>query len=159
MISEEMEQLVKLFDFALSSDNPSVKKALKNLLLLVSIVEPEENNKAPGPLSQLQTEIMTLRREILKLHNDVALIKEKDRLGGTPMYPYPGTLYPNTTQFPPYRGTWVVNTSSNTTSNAVSTPSIMSSAVDPALVPDIDATTIASLIQEYNINLKDVNVT
>lgn len=165
MISEEMEQLVKLFDFALTSDNPAVKKALKNLLLLVSIVEPEEANKTPGPLSQLQDEIMKLRGEILKLHNDVAMINERDRIIRQPAYPtYPTSpsIYPNSHQYPPYSGTWVVNTSSNTIPSTGAVGSITSSLssmnLSNSAVTQVDATTIDSLIREYNTNSKDSNL-
>lgn len=160
MISEEMEQLVKLFDFALSSDNPAVKKALKNLLLLVSIIEPEENNKTPGPLRQLQDEIMKLRTEIMRLHTDMAVIKEREKIGRStpyPSYPTSPTIYPNTTQYPPYHGTWVINTSSGSIPGTTTNTSLSTVGISDLAVSGINADTIGSLIQEYNLNLKDDN--
>lgn len=156
MISEEMEQLVKLFDFALTSDNPAVKKALKNLLLLVSIVEPEEDNKTPGPLRQLQDEIMKLRKEIMRLSTDLSLIKEREKIGNTsyPTYPTSPTIYPNTTQYPPYHGTWIVNTSSNTLSD-INTSSLSTANIGDLASVGLNTDTLESLIQEYNLNSKD----
>lgn len=161
MISEEMEQLVKLFDFALTSDNPAVKKALKNLLLLVSIIEPEESNNTPGPLRQLQDEIMKLRGEILKLHTDVALIKERNRLTTSPTtYPnttYP-TTYPNTTTYPSYPSyPWIVTSSASLADSP--TTSMVSYNGSNISVSDVDITSVGSLIQEYNRNSKDIKLT
>jgi hypothetical protein len=137
MISEEMEQLAKLFDFALTSDNPAVKKALKNLLLLVSIVEPEEHNKTPGPLRQLQDEIMTLRKEIMRLSTDVSVIKERGRKDTNIYTTYP--ILPHT-----------LTTSGTPSANVTTT--VTSYVTQPA-----SQDTIGSLIQEYNLNSKDTN--
>ncbi len=155
MISEEMEQLVKLFDYALSSDNPAVKKALKNLLLLVSIIEPEEENKNPGPLGSLQTEIMKLRAEILKLHNDVAIIKERDSMTRTTPYIPTAPAYPGY----PY-GTWVVTSTSSPTytggSGSTTTSMISASGIKSASISDLSTDNLSDLIQEYKNNAKDI---
>ena len=102
MVSEDLENLLKLFDFALSSDNPTVKKALKNLLLVVSIVEPQEDASKPGPLAEIKLELQ-------KLHAEIYLLKNSANLrGGTynhpPSYPsYPAYPYnPNTSGGTPW---------------------------------------------------------
>ena len=87
MASEDLENLLKLFDYALSSDNPAVKKALKNLLLVVSIVEPQEDATKPGPLAEIKRELQILRAEIATLKNIV---------------PTRGTTYPYPPSFPAY---------------------------------------------------------
>lgn len=149
MISEEMEQLVKLFDFALSSDNPAVKKALKNLLLLVSIIEPEEGTTNPGPLSQLQNEIIRLRK-------DVELLKIKDNAGKTTTYPSPYyPSYPPNTHIIP-GGTWITTNTSGT-SSASSSMTMSALDLNNLTVSEVDHTTIDTLIQEYRDNLKDNN--
>lgn len=159
MISEEMEQLVKLFDFALSSDNPAVKKALKNLLLLVSIIEPEEENHRPGPLRSLQDEIMKLRTEILRLSNDMSLIKEHNRISRTTPYmpsvpgTYPGT-YP-TTYPTTYPNSWTITTSTPTSSSITSVVASKGLASMSVSIPDTD--NLSDLIQEYKNNIKDNN--
>ena len=158
MISEEMEQLVKLFDFALSSDNPAVKKALKNLLLLVSIIEPEEESHRPGPLRSLQDEIMKLRTEILRLSNDMSIIKEHNRTGRTTPYMPTGT-YPNvypTTYPTTYPNTWTITTSTPTTSSSV-TSVVSTKGLTNMSVSSMDTDNLNDLIKEYKSNIKDNN--
>lgn len=123
MVSEDLENLLKLFDFALSSDNPAVKKALKNLLLVVSIVEPQEDASKPGPLAEIKMELQILRAEIATLKNSANL------RGGTynhpPAFPsYPAYPYqPNTSGNIP----WITNgkpwTASSTTGTTGATGS------------------------------------
>ena len=104
MASEDLENLLKLFDYALSSDNPAVKKALKNLLLVVSIVEPQEDVSKPGPLAEIKMEIQLLRSEIAKLKNDFNVIPSARPSTNPYQYPsYPS--YPNTSGGLPWIGT------------------------------------------------------
>jgi hypothetical protein len=136
-MSEDLENLLKLFDYALSSDNPAVKKALKNLLLVVSIVEPQEEAGKPGPLTEIKMELQLLRSEIAKLKNDMNMISPTRP--STNPYTYPAYPYnPNTTG--PYNpnssgglpwigarpgGTWT--TTSTSSSGSISGPSISDS--------------------------------
>lgn len=107
MASEDLENLLKLFDYALSSDNPAVKKALKNLLLVVSIVEPQEDAGKLGPLAEIKMELQILRNEISILKNNVR--------GGNythpPAYPsYPAYPYtPNTSGGTPWTAVGIGN--------------------------------------------------
>lgn len=95
MASEDLENLLKLFDYALSSDNPAVKKALKNLLLVVSIVEPQEDAGKPGPLAEIKMELQILRAEIAALKNSANL--RGNTYTHPPSYPsYPSPYIPNT---------------------------------------------------------------
>lgn len=48
----DLTELARLLDAALASDNPSVKKALRNFMLVASIAEAESNTKA-GPFQDL----------------------------------------------------------------------------------------------------------
>jgi hypothetical protein len=98
IMSEDLDNLLKLFDYALSSDNPAVKKALKNLLLVVSIVEPQEDATRPGPLAEIKRELQRLQADINILQNAVRSAITTPRSGG---YPY----YPNTSG-----GTWTSTT-------------------------------------------------
>ena len=98
IMSEDLDNLLKLFDYALSSDNPAVKKALKNLLLVVSIIEPQEDATRPGPLAEIKRELQRLQADINILQNAVRSTITTPRSGG---YPY----YPNTSG-----GTWTSGT-------------------------------------------------
>jgi len=67
----DLETFVDLFDTALSSNNPAVQKALKNLLLITTMVQselsPEERMK--GPLRQVIDDIQNLNRRLGKLED------------------------------------------------------------------------------------------
>jgi hypothetical protein len=101
MASEDLDNLLKLFDYALSSDNPAVKKALKNLLLVVSIVEPQEDATRPGPLAEIKRELQRLQAEVNALQNTVR--STLPRTGGYPYYP--NTSGGNWTSTTPWTGT------------------------------------------------------
>ena len=122
MASEDLENLLKLFDYALSSDNPAVKKALKNLLLVVSIVEPQEDAGKMGPLAKIKMELQILRAEVEMLKNNANL------RGGTYNHPpaYPSPYIPNTSGgYWPATGigtlpgnTWISSSSVSSTTGA-----------------------------------------
>lgn len=62
----DLETFIDLFDTALSSDNPSVKRALKNLLMIATLVDsdltPEQRVK--GPLRRLVEDLRDVNRRI-----------------------------------------------------------------------------------------------
>jgi hypothetical protein len=67
----DLETFVDLFDTAISSNNPAVQKALKNLLLITTMVQselsPEERIK--GPLRQIIDDIKNLNRRLGRLED------------------------------------------------------------------------------------------
>jgi hypothetical protein len=70
----DLETFVDLFDTALTSDNPTVRRAFKNLILVASIVQAEENRDglANGPLRRLVEDIRSLNRRIGNLESQGA---------------------------------------------------------------------------------------
>ncbi len=62
----DLETFVDLFDTAMTSDNPAVRKAFKNLLLISAIVNSEHSNSGlrRGPLRRLVEDIQHLNRRI-----------------------------------------------------------------------------------------------
>jgi hypothetical protein len=68
----DLETLVDLFDTAMSSDNPAVKKAFKNLLLVSTIVNSELSspNIIKGPLRQLTDDFRNIVRRIETLESE-----------------------------------------------------------------------------------------
>ena len=63
-----LEQFVDLFDTAMMSDNPTVKKAFKNLMLVATLVSAENEPKI-GPLRELITTINDLRARVSTLES------------------------------------------------------------------------------------------
>ena len=47
----DLEQFADLFDQAMTSDNPTVKRAFKNLLMVAAITESDEK-KVVGPMRE-----------------------------------------------------------------------------------------------------------
>jgi hypothetical protein len=70
----DLETFIDLFDTALSSDNPAVKRALKNLLMIATLVDsdltPEQRVK--GPLRRLVEDLRDTNRRIDRLQEEQA---------------------------------------------------------------------------------------
>jgi hypothetical protein len=121
-VNEDFENLLKLFDYALSSDNPAVKNALKNLLLVVSIVEPQEEDPNKGPLHDLKKEIQDLRMQVSVLRSELAVLRQAPNTTypSYPAYPPTYTAYPGTgTPWIPGGGITSSSTSTTSTSSVM----------------------------------------
>ena len=116
-MNEDFEDLLKLFDYALSSDNPAVKKALKNLLLVVSIVKPQEEKPNKGPLHDLKRMIEDLKMQVAVMRSEIAVIRQTPNTS-YPSYPPSPNTYPS---FPGTYAPWIV-TSTTGTSSSSTTP-------------------------------------
>lgn len=68
----DLEQFIDLFDTALASNNPAVKRALKNLMMIATLVDsdltPEQRIK--GPLRRVVDDINNLTRRISQLEQE-----------------------------------------------------------------------------------------
>lgn len=60
----DIEKFIDLFDTAMTSDNPTVRRAFKNLLIVAALVDSETPPKAVGPMRGLYNQIDELRRRI-----------------------------------------------------------------------------------------------
>ena len=102
----DIEEFAKMFDAALASDNPAVKKALRNFMMVTALVHAQEevNNdeRLMGPLETLLKQINELQHRVTRVEYD----KNSTR------------SYPS-----PYDNTWIYNgpyptvTSGTTTSS------------------------------------------
>lgn len=69
----DLERFVELFDECMTSTNPSVQKAFKNLLLVASIANSDTRN-APvtrGPLRRLVDDVYHLNRRVTILEDEL----------------------------------------------------------------------------------------
>lgn len=105
----DLETFVDLFDTAISSDNPTVQRALKNLILVSTIVNAQENPKGlrRGPLRRVIEDIQALNKRISNLESAGAYRSTYAPPTGPgtsipPSGPWtsPGTLPPGYTQWP-----------------------------------------------------------
>ena len=78
----DLETFVDLFDTAISSDNPAVQRALKNLLMIAAIVNAEDPKAGmrQGPLKRV-------------LEDQRNIIRRLDRLESDKIYPQQPTPY------------------------------------------------------------------
>jgi hypothetical protein len=131
----DLETFVDLFDTAISSDNPAVQRALKNLLMIAAIVNAEdaEAGMRQGPLKRVLEDQRNIIRRLERLETANDRIDQFPKFGPVPpstgpvplgpYYPSHPTTSPNTATpwpgsgpfgpFPP--GTIWATTSSNTT--------------------------------------------
>lgn len=138
MDNADIQELARLIDTALSSDNPSVKKALRNFMLIVSIVDSENTESTiKGPFSELFSRIdsLTRRLEILE-RNDY-----NKAYRGTSINPYTTSGNP----------TWISNSDITNSVNPITT-SVYSSL-------SVDRSSINNLELELSSILKDINAT
>lgn len=86
----DLETFVDLFDTAMTSDNPAVQKAFKNLLMVTAIVHAKQDGlQSPqGPLRRLVDDIRNLNRRIGNLEN------QKIHPGGAGVTTVPMPTYP-----------------------------------------------------------------
>jgi len=112
----DLEQFADLFDQAMTSDNPTVKRAFKNLLLVAAIAESDEK-KVVGPMRELLDELKALRQRVNNLESQWIRPQTPTPYSpGTPMGPVPLGPYtiPNTsTPYNPGTGIWYTNGTGN----------------------------------------------
>ena len=96
----DLETFVDLFDTAMSSNNPAVQRALRNLLMIAAIVNAEDSEAGmrKGPL-----------RRVIDDQNNI--IRRLERVENERIYPQqptpfnPGTIPPVSVPLGPYIGT------------------------------------------------------
>lgn len=76
-----LEEFAKMFDAALASNNPSVKKALRNFLMIMALVESE--NQQSGPFTSLLNDVYNLRKRIERLEQDSTATRYRDNYTNT----------------------------------------------------------------------------
>ena len=124
----DLETFVDLFDTAMSSDNPAVQRALKNLLMISAIVNAEdpEAGMRQGPLRRVIEDQKNIIRRLERVENERIYPQQPTPwTPGTPVplgpyFPSPTTTSPGTTTtWPPTIGTFppgtIWATNSNTT--------------------------------------------
>ena len=132
----DLETFVDLFDTAISSDNPAVQRALKNLLMIAAIVNAEdpEAGMRQGPLKRV-------------LEDQRNIIRRLDRIESDKIYPQsptpyiPGGIPPTSVPLGPYIGpvtTWPNTGTGSPPPNTIwcSAQAKSSTAVDDQFTPE-----------------------
>ena len=104
----DLEDIVKVIDTALTSDNAAVQNALRSLLLVATIVSAEHPDQAfKGPLARLLEDHNNLNRRLSMLEDDFRKMQwdqQKQKVEpftppynpGSPFGPNPTTGWPGT---------------------------------------------------------------
>lgn len=129
----DLEALIDLFDTALTSNNPAMKKAIKNLLLVATLIDSEisPEQRVRGPLRQALDDMRNLSRRMDRIEQEQTqrgmwqVPLNPTPMPGTPYTPGP-TVLPGTqyTPGPTWIGTGVgiaPNNITYKTTSAVST--------------------------------------
>lgn len=140
----DLETFIDLFDTAMSSDNPAVKKALKNLILISALVDAKSDQGVRhGPLRRLVEDVKHINQRVssLEMEKQYKTTYAPPTTGtwppgynqplspATPMWPQitPNTVAPSAvpgTSLPP--GTiWSANTSNIASTSQVSADSLL----------------------------------
>jgi hypothetical protein len=98
----DLETFVDLFDTAISSDNPAVQRALKNLLMIAAIVNAEDKDAGmrQGPLKRVLEDQRNIIRRLERIEGDKIYPQQPTPYvppggAGTPFGPVPlGPYYP-----------------------------------------------------------------
>lgn len=85
MEDNSLKILIELFDVALESDNPAVKKALKNLLLVATLVHSEDEKPLRGPMYALVNEVETLKKNFTILSMEFKQAEHDRKIGKIPV--------------------------------------------------------------------------
>lgn len=92
----DINEFARMFDAALASDNPSVKKALRNFMMVAAIVHAQELNedeRLAGPFETLLKKVQDLESMVRELQNNRAYKDNyrdyyKDYVGTNPTWIY-----------------------------------------------------------------------
>ena len=92
----DLERFVEMFDEALTSQDPRVVRALRDLMMMVTLTRPESRDTGPvdrqrGPLRRLYEDIYHLNNRLGRVeeeHNDIMRQLSRDRENYRYNYPY-----------------------------------------------------------------------
>ena len=92
MIKEnfDLEQFVDMFDTAMNSDNPTVKKCFNNLLMVVALAHAEVKERHIGPLRKLVDDLAYVSRRLEEIERTIRIMNNSTGPSGTP-YNYNST--------------------------------------------------------------------
>jgi len=97
----DLEAFIDLFDEALTSDDPGVKKTLQHLMVIAALARNHaQHSKQQGPLRRMYDDLHNMNRRLERLESDYQSkrVYPGGGLGGSPYVP-PSTPWPGT--YPP----------------------------------------------------------
>jgi hypothetical protein len=118
----DLETFVDLFDTAMSSDNPAIKKALRNLIMIAAIVNAEDSDAGmrQGPLRRVLEDQKNILRRLERIENEKVYPQTPSPFNPStptspvPLGPYIGTWPSTGTGSPPPNQIWCATSASST---------------------------------------------
>ena len=147
----DLETFVDLFDTAISSDNPTVQRALKNLILVSSIVNAQENSEGlrKGPLRRIVDDINNITKRLNNLESAGAYRSTYAPTTGTPGTAIPSPWPPNQPCYGPTPGT-------SATPGQTQWPTVLPGTIPPGTI--ISGTSAGDSFSAKAVNQIDVKV-
>ncbi len=76
----ELERFIEMFDYALTTDDPRVKNALRQLMMMVILTSNEHEDESydhrhKGPLRRMQQDLNDLARTTMRLSEELQSMK------------------------------------------------------------------------------------
>jgi hypothetical protein len=153
----DITAFAKMFDAAIASDNPAVKKALRNFMMIAALAESEKD--ITGPFESLFNRMDALEREIQSVKSPPSYGSPySGGFSGYPTYPsYPGTtsVYPDTMRrsdtTTSYSG-GQANTSSTSSSTVSETDivKLLADLKDDSFWSDNDVSSLDQAFKDFN---------
>lgn len=79
----DLERFIEMFDEAMTSNDPRVKNALRQLMMMVILTDARDHEAKQhddiGPLRRMFEDLNFLKRKLHLLENDIQSIKHRDR--------------------------------------------------------------------------------
>ena len=97
----DLDRFIRMFDEALTSEDPRVIDALRGLLMIVALTRPEARTSIErGPLRRLVNDVTNLNKRLGAVENRVLedrdrAISTTDKYNGTAFGQVESRLYPN----------------------------------------------------------------
>lgn len=88
----DLERLTELFDEALTSNDPRVKNALRQLMMMVILTSDDHEDRdrglhgRRGPMRRMQEDLNDLRRTVADLKHEIQNIQKMNAWGGSNGY-------------------------------------------------------------------------
>ncbi len=134
----DLETFIDLFDTAMTSDNPAVKKALKNLILISTLVDAKsEYGSRNGPLRRLVEDIKHLNQRLTNLEMEKQYKSTYTPPPGTGTFP-PGYSHPTNPAMPMWP---------QTSPNTITPTAVPGTGLPPGAIWTTSTSNIASTAQ------------
>ncbi len=73
-----VEQLIEIFDKALTSDDERVVNALRSLMMITLLTDPDKEKRKIGPLQEVLDDVSRIHQRMRGLEEEIVRLKNRD---------------------------------------------------------------------------------